>query len=73
MTVYTRVYKIDFEVDNGASYTKDSAIVLANSETEAVEMLRNMINHIDNETCISKIFKTQLFTGNIFTGRHGWK
>lgn len=73
MTVYTRIYEIDFEVDNGVSYDKDSAIVLANSEEEAVEMLRGMINGIDSETCISKIFKVHVFTGNIFTGKHGWK
>lgn len=73
MTVYTRIYKVDFEVDNGASYTKDSAIVLANSEEEAIEMLRDMINRIDSETCVSEIFKVHVFTGNVFTGRHGWK
>lgn len=64
-------FKIDFEVDNGASYEKDSAIVDAGSFDEAKEALRKYINSIDSETCISQIFNITVFTGSVFTGRHG--
>lgn len=66
------LYKIDFEVDNGASYTKDIALVIADTDKEAEEKLRKLINSIDSETCVSEIFKISIFTGDILTGRHGY-
>lgn len=67
------LYKIEFEVDNGASYDKDVAVVMAHNAEEAIEKLRSMINSIDSETCVSKIFKTEIFGGEVFTGNHGWR
>lgn len=67
------MYRIEFEVDNGVSYDKDVAIVMAHNTEEANEKLRKLINSIDSETCISKIYKTVVFDGDVFTGRHGWK
>jgi hypothetical protein len=67
------LFKIDFEVDDGASYTKDSAIVIADSAAVADEKLRRMIGSIDSETCVSRIFSTSVFSGTIFTGRNGWR
>lgn len=67
------LFKIDFEVDDGASYTKDSAIVEAIDEKEAVDKLRNLINSLGYDTCVSKIFNISLFQGTVFTGRHGWR
>lgn len=67
------LFKIDFEVDNGVSYDRDSAIVVADSAAAANEKLRHMIGSIDSETCVSKIFNTSVFNGTIFTGRHGWR
>lgn len=66
------LYKIDFKVDNGASYTKDSALVMAHSKEEAEEKLKKLINSIDSETCVSEIFKTTIFSGDVFTGNHGY-
>ena len=66
-------YLIVFEVDNGASYRKDVALVFASTPGEAEEKLRNLINSIDSETCVSKIFKTIVFPGVVFTGQHGWR
>ena len=66
------LYKIDFEVDNGASYNKDSALVMAYTKEEAEEKLKKLINSIDSETCVSEIFKTSLFAGDVFTGQHGY-
>ena len=65
--------KIDFEVDNGASCTKDTAIVTAINFDDAKDKLNNYINAIDSETCISQIFNISTFTGTIFTGKHGFK
>jgi hypothetical protein len=65
------LFKIDFEVDNGASYQKDTAIVDACSFDDAKEKLNKFMNKIDSETCISQIFSISLFTGDIFTGQHG--
>ena len=67
------LYRIEFEVDNGASYNKDVAIVMAHSAEDANEKLRRMIGSIDSETCVSKIFKTVIFGGSVFTGKHGWR
>jgi hypothetical protein len=67
------LFKIDFEVDDGASYTKDSTIVIADSAAVADEKLRHMIGSIDSETCVSRIFSTSVFNGTIFTGKHGWR
>lgn len=66
------LYRIEFEVDNGASYDKDVAIVMAYNAEEANEKLRRLINSIDSETCVSKIYKTVIFGGDVFTGNHGW-
>lgn len=68
-----RLYRIEFEVDNGVSYNRDAAIVKAWNAAEADEKLRRMIGSIDSETCVSRIYKTYVFDGEIFTGRHGWK
>ena len=70
------IYKIDFEVDNGASFIKDSAIVLAHDAEEANKKLVNMINSINRlypYPYVSKIYNTSIFIGNVFTGNHGWK
>ena len=67
------LYRIEFEVDNGVSYDKDVAIVMAYNAEEANEKLRSLINSIDSETCVSKIYKTVIFGGDIFTGNHGWR
>ena len=67
------LYRIEFEVDNGASYDKDVAIVMAHDVEEANEKLRSLINSIDSETCVSKIYKTVIFDGDVFTGNHGWR
>ena len=66
------IYKIDFQVDNGVSYDTDRALVIAHDEKEAEEKLRKVINSIDSETCVSKIFKISLFCGDVFTGNHGY-
>ena len=67
------LYRIEFEVDNGFSYVRDFALVMAHSAEEANEKLKRFINSIDSETCVSAIFKTTGFDGDVFTGRHGWK
>ena len=67
------LYKIEFTVDNGYSYTSDVALVVANSSEEAREKLRHLINSIDSETCIAKIYNTDVFSGEVFTRKHGWK
>lgn len=67
------IYRIEFEVDNGVAYDKDVALVFASSPDEANGKLRRMIGSIDSETCVSKIFKTSVFHGDIFTGQHGWQ
>lgn len=67
------LYRIEFEVDNGASYEKDVALVVASSFDEAKNNLNKFINAIDSETCISKIFSISPFNGEVFTGKHGFK
>lgn len=67
------LYRIEFEVDDGACFRKDNAIVMAHSAEEANEKLRQLINSIDSETCVSEIFKTVIFVGEVFTGKHGWR
>lgn len=66
-------YKIAFEVDDGASYTKDSALVEAVDEEDAVAKLRNLINSLGYDTCVSKVYSVTKFQGTVFTGRHGWR
>ena len=66
-------YKIDFEVDDGASYTKDSAIVEAIDKDDAIAKLRNLVNSLGYDTCVSKIYYITVFQGTVFTGRHGWR
>ena len=65
------LYSIAFEVDNGASYENDVALVEANDVWEAEVKLRNYINQIDSETCISHIYNVRAFEGDVFTGKHG--
>ena len=68
-----KLYKIELEVDTGIFYDHDFAIVVANNEEEANEKLRQYINSINSETCVSKIYKTEIFNGEVFTGNHGWR
>lgn len=67
------LYRIKFEVDDGVWHDKDVALVMAHNTEEAVEKLRSLINSIDSETCVSRIFKTEIFNGEVFTGNHGWR
>lgn len=68
-----QLYKIKFEVDNGFCHDMDVALVMAHNEEEAVEKLRQMINAINSETCVSMIFDVSVFDGDVFTGNHGCK
>lgn len=67
------LYRIEFEVDDGAWHDKDVALVIAHDEEEANEKLKSLISSIDHETCVSRIFKTEIFGGKVFTGNHGWR
>lgn len=67
------LYSIAFEVDNGTSYENDTALVVAYDIREAEAKLRNYINKIDSETCISHIYNIRTFEGDVFTGKHGCK
>ena len=67
------LYRIEFEVDDGASYNKDVALVMAHDTEEAVEKLKSLINSINSETCVSEIYKAVIFDGDVFTGKHGWR
>lgn len=73
MDANMQLYKIELEVDNGIFHDHDFAIVVANNEEEANKKLRQYINSINSETCVSKIYKTEIFNGEVFTGNHGWK
>ena len=66
-------YRINFEVDDGASYVKDSALVEGINEEDAVDKLKSFINSLGYDTCISKIFNITVFHGTVFTGKHGWR
>lgn len=68
-----QLYRIELEVDTGTFHDHDFAIVVANNEEEANEKLRQYINLINSETCVSNIYKTVIFNGEVFTGNHGWK
>ena len=65
------LYKIKFEVENGISYTNDVALVNAANPDEANQKLRWYISSLDSETCVSKIYQTHSFSGEVFTGQHG--
>lgn len=65
------VYIISFEVDNGTSFTDDVACILADGYNDAIRKLRLFINSLDSETCVSKIYSVDLFSGDVFTGKHG--
>lgn len=65
------LYSVAFEVDNGASYENDVALISANDVWEAEVKLRNYINSIDSETCISRIYNIRQFDDDVWTGRHG--
>ena len=66
-------YRINFEVDNGASYVKDSALVEGFNEEDAVDKLRNLINSLGYDTRVSEVYNVMKFQGTVFTGRHGWR
>jgi|GEM_PF-6680241 len=66
------LYRIEFDVDNGATYTKDNALVIASNPDEAEEKLRKFINYMDSETSVSEIFNISPYRGDIFTGLHGF-
>ena len=68
-----KLYKIELEVNTGIFHDHDFAIVVANNESEATTKLRQYINSINSETCVSKIYKIENFNGEVFTGNHGWK
>ena len=65
------LYSIAFEVDNGTSYENDTAVVSANDVWEAEVKLRNYINNLDSETCISRIYNIRQFEGDVWTGKYG--
>lgn len=67
------LYKIKFKVDNGASYIDDVALVEANNSKEANRKLEQLINSIDYETRIYRIYRTDIFNGDVFTGKFGCK
>ena len=67
------LHMIEFEVDNGVSYTRDVALVDAFCVGEAEVFLRKYINSLDSESCIYNILSIKSFEGKVFTGKHGYK
>lgn len=65
------LYSIAFEVDNGTSYENDTALVSAVDVWEAEVKLKNYINSLDSETCVSRIYNIRQFDGDVWTGFHG--
>jgi hypothetical protein len=65
------LYSIAFEVDNCTSYDNDMALVSANDVWEAEVKLKNYINNLNSETCVSRIYNVRQFDGDVWTGRHG--
>lgn len=65
------LYMINFQVDDGCKFTDDIAIVKAHNKEEALIKLRGFINSIDSETCVSKIYNVEPFTGDIMSGKYG--
>lgn len=65
------LYSIAFEVDNGTSYENDTALVSAVDVWEAEVKLKNYINSLDSETCVSRIYTIRQFDGDVWTGFHG--
>lgn len=68
-----KFYKIFYEVDNGCSFTLDTALVLATSEENAKSLLSEFICAIDSDTYISEFFSVEEFDGQIFTGKFGYR
>ena len=62
-------YKISYEVDTGWDYIRDTAIVKANNEDDAVKKLKSYISSIGNDYFVNRVFSVEEFVEDIFTNR----
>lgn len=70
------LFIIDYEVDTGFYYIRDTALLYAKDETEAVNNLKSFIGRKGNEYGVSQIYRIKKFeeclTGYVFTSKHGF-
>lgn len=64
-------YLLKFKVDNGVTVTDDSAIIEANTEEEAINLLRQYFTEKDHESMVDNIIVKKYY-GTVFTGNHGY-
>ena len=68
----SKLFFIEYEVDTGYEHIKDKALINAEDEENAKEILGNFINRIGNEYMISKIFEIDECKNVLFTQKHGF-
>lgn len=62
-------YKISYEVDTGWERIKDTAIVKADNEDDAIRKLKYYISSIGNDYFVREVFSVEEFADDIFTNR----
>ena len=68
-----RFFRIDFEIDNGATFIEDVAFIKARSILGAQLYLKNYIGNLPGDMTISKIFFTGVEEAHVSTGKFGSK
>lgn len=71
--IMNKIFIVNYAFDDGTNYYNDSAIIIAESESEARIKITNAINKIDSETVLTEIFHVKEFTKDIFTRSGYWE
>ena len=70
---FMKCFMIEYEIDNGARFYRDTAIVYAVDEPEAKIKLQYFVGYQDSETYCSEIFSVKEIRFDIFTGEFGYR
>lgn len=68
-----KCFMVEYEIDNGARFYRDTAIVYAVNESEARIKLKSFVGHQGYEIYCSHIISVKEISFDIFTGEFGYR
>lgn len=70
-----KIFYIVYVVDTGYEYLQDTAVVVAENETDAITDLKNSIGKLGSDYWVDEVLSIEEFRGSVFTqlyGGHRW-
>lgn len=67
-----KIFFIKYVLDTGFEYLNDEALVVAESEDYAIQILKESIEKVGYEHWVEKVLSIEEFTNSVFTKQYGF-